>query len=198
MAPTAPSPQRNRGALFSNRNDPPLEVHQGLKGSSPFDEAVTTGIERYGDNEDGNFDDDISVSESGSTSTISKSGGSENSPSMRSSEVSSVATPGVLSKITGQGNEEDRRICGARCLFFFVLVVAAVSLGTMVFMITSRDAQGDFEDEVSEVLKASSIVVAIPCHEYTKIFTCSLPFCNNSSSTPPSKSPRLPTNEPIV
>jgi hypothetical protein len=120
---------------------------QDFKGYPLVDEGVNRGFENHGFDDDDNPDDDISVSESASSSAETNSGGSESSPSMRSfmEESSDV---GVFSRIAGDGNEEDRRICGARCLFFFVLLIAAVSLGTMVFVITSRNAQNDFENQV--------------------------------------------------
>jgi hypothetical protein len=152
MAPSPSSPQRNLSPmLLSSRNQTAQEDDQIIKGIPPFDEAGAGGFNNLGDDdEDSNLDDDISVSGSDSSSIKMKSGGSESSPSNRSSSGESSGPTGVLSRIAGHGNEEDRRICGARCLFFLVLIVAAVSLGTMVFMITSRDANNDFEEEVRD------------------------------------------------
>jgi hypothetical protein len=149
MAPSPSSQQQISSALLSDRNVSAKEDDQPFPGMAPLDEVVARGYHNRDAVVPSNADDDISVSESGSYSTNANSGGSESSPSMRSSSKESSDT-GVLSRIAGHSNEEDRRICGARCLFFLVLLVAAVSLGSMVFIISSRNAHQDFEDEVRD------------------------------------------------
>jgi hypothetical protein len=147
----ATSPQPIPSAMISNRNLEAQEEIQVVTGITPLDEASPRGFADYGDDGGSNVDDNVSISNSGSSSTKTPSGGvSESSPSIRSFSGESTGTKGVWKKITGHGNSEDQRICGARCLFFFVLLVAAVSLGTMVFVITSRDANDDFQGEVSD------------------------------------------------
>jgi hypothetical protein len=121
--------------------------HQLIEGAD--EEEVDRDFARLGGDVSSNIDDDISVSESGSYTNKSKSEGSGSSSSARSSGESSASTS-VMGSIARHGNKEDRRICGARCLFFFVLLVAAISLGSMVFVITSRGAQKDFEVEVRD------------------------------------------------
>jgi hypothetical protein len=144
----ATSPQRTPSAMLSNSNLEAQEQIQAFPGITPFDEADDNG-----DGGGSNIDDDVSISNSGSCSTKSPSGGvSESSPSIRSFSGESTGTIGAWKKFTGHGNSEDQRICGARCLFFFVLLVAAVSLGTMVFVVTSRDANDNFQTEVSDDL----------------------------------------------
>jgi hypothetical protein len=44
-------------------------------------------------------------------------------------------------------DQEERSLCGARFLFLVILLIAAVSLGAMVYLITQSDAQSDFEIE---------------------------------------------------
>jgi hypothetical protein len=153
----APSPNSNVPRdLLSTRNVSAQDDDQAFKGMSPFDQAVVRGCDNRGD------DDDISISENGSCLTKTKSEGSESSPSMRSSSGESSVATGVMSRIARDGNEEDRRICGARCLFFFVLLVAAVSLGSMVFVITSQSAHHDFEAEVRDDLNHLFLNISDP------------------------------------
>jgi hypothetical protein len=124
---------------------------QAVSEIAKSDEAGTKGVDKHvAADEEPTFDDDYSVSEGGASSTKSRIEDSESSRSMRTSSGVDSAATGVYSRIAGHFKDDDKRICGARCLFFFVLTVAAVSLGTMVFMITSRDDQKDFEIEVRD------------------------------------------------
>jgi hypothetical protein len=139
---TTPSPPSTENTVFSDED--------GL--------YATPTIEVGGYNDDGyeSEGDDISESESGS-SARSKSLESENSPSLRSS--SNGSSSGMFAKLTRRGKDE-HRVCGARFIFFMVLLIAGVSLGAMVYTITSRDAQSDFEDEVPTTF--ADAVAALP------------------------------------
>jgi hypothetical protein len=63
---------------------------------------------------------------------------------------------GGLSKSTKNGDDivpvkEEKLVFRARFLFLFVLLLAAAALGTVVYLISSSEEVGDFEDQVRTI-----------------------------------------------